>query len=133
MTPGKGIIGIDFGTTASVIAIMSDGKPSVIDTGGGKRIPSVVAFNHRGEVTVGEAARRQAVSNPAGVVHSVKRLIGRSFDDPVVQSIVEQQPFALRAADDGSVEIIRPGSGRAYSPSEVVSTILRKLKQETEA
>lgn len=133
MTAGKGIIGIDLGTTASVIAAYSDGKPRVINTGDGKRLPSVVAFNHHGEATVGDAAHRLAVSDPAGVVRSVKRLLGRQFDDPVVQSVCEQQPFSLRAADDDSVEIIRPGSGRAYTPSEVVSTILRKLKQEAEA
>lgn len=133
MTPGKGIIGIDLGTTASVIAAYSDGKPGVINTGDGKRLPSVVAYSHHGEATVGDAARRLALSDPAGVVPSVKRLLGRQFDDPVVQSVCEQQPFSLREADDGSVEIVRPGSGRAYTPSEVVSTILRKLKQEAEA
>lgn len=133
MTPGKGIIGIDLGTTASVIAVYKDGKPSVINAGDGKRLPSLVAFNHHGEVTVGAAARRYAVSDPAGVVHSVKRLLGRSFDDQVVQSVYEQQPFSLRADDDGRVEIIRPGSGRAYSPDEVLSMLLRKLRQEAEA
>lgn len=133
MTLGKGIIGIDLGTTASVVAIYSNGQPSVITTGEGKRLPSLVAFNRDGEASVGYAARRQAVSDPAGVVHSIKRLLGRPFDDPVVQLVYEQQPFSLRRTADGSVEIVRPGSGRAYSPAEAVALILRKLKQEAEA
>ena len=128
-----GIIGIDLGTTSSAVAVYRDGHPTVVTTSEGSRIPSLVTFNRNGEPSVGHRARRQAVVSPADAVYSAKRLLGRQFDDAVVELVRQQQPFTVRRARDGGVEIMTPGSGRPYSPQEVVSMILRQLKQEAES
>ncbi|HZD10493.1 MAG TPA: molecular chaperone DnaK, partial [Candidatus Binatia bacterium] len=128
-----GIIGIDLGTYASLVAIVEDGQPTVITTSEGSRVPSVVTFNRSSEPAVGQRARRQAALSPADAVYSVKRLLGRRFDDPVVQLVREQQPFAFRCGPNGEVEIATPASGRGYSTQQVVSMILQRLRQEAES
>ncbi len=127
------IIGIDLGTTSSAVAVYRDGRPVVISTSSGIETPSLVAFNRNGEPSVGRRAYHQAAVSPGDAVYSVKRLLGRHFDDPVVQQVRRQQPFTLRRATDGGVEIYTASSGRAYSPQEVVSMILRYLRLEAEA
>ena len=128
-----GIIGIDLGTTSSAVAVYKDGHPTVITTSEGRHIPSLVAFNRNGELIVGEAARRQAAVNPADAVYSIKRLLGRRFDDPVTQLECRRQPFTMRRDADGGIAIFTPGSGRILKPQEVAAAILRRLKQEAES
>lgn len=128
-----GIIGIDLGTISSTVAVYQGGRPRIITTSEGKEIPSLVAFNRDGEPSVGQKARRQAAISPADAVYSIKRLLGRRFDDAVVQLVRRHQPSTVRRAQDGGVEIVTPNSGRAYSPQEIASFILRQLKEEAES
>lgn len=96
------IIGIDLGTTNSCVAVMEGGKPRVIENNEGKRTtPSMVAYSEDGEVLVGEAAKRQSVTNPHNTLYAVKRLIGRRFDDPIVQKDVGMVPYTIVKADNG--------------------------------
>ncbi|MDD4382339.1 MAG: Hsp70 family protein, partial [Candidatus Dojkabacteria bacterium] len=100
------IIGIDLGTTNSVMAYMEGGKPNVITNAqGGRLTPSVVAMGDKDEVLVGTPAKNQAVTNPEGTIYSVKRLIGRSWDDPEVKKDKELLPFEMRKSDSGGVEV----------------------------
>lgn len=128
-----GIIGIDLGTTSSSVAVYRDGRPTVITTGDGAYIPSLVTFNRNGEPSVGYRAQRRAAVNPSDAVFSVKRLLGRSPEDPVVQRVRSRQSFTVQHAEGGNVEILTPSSGRPYTPQEIASLILRHLKQEAEA
>ena len=124
------IIGIDLGTTNSVVAVMEGGQPKVIANQEGNRTtPSVVAWNDKGEVLVGQIALRQAVVNPENTVFSAKRLIGRKFSE--MTSEIKHLPYQIKAADngDGHVEV----SGRLMSPPEVSSKVLAKLKEAAEA
>ena len=125
------IIGIDLGTTNSVMAYMEGGKPNIIpNTQGGRLTPSVVAANEKGEVLVGTAAKNQAVTNPEGTIYSVKRLIGRSWDDPEVKKDKELLPFSMRKSDSGGIEV---EMGREwYSPQEISAKILAKMKKDAE-
>jgi molecular chaperone DnaK len=128
------IIGIDLGTTNSVVAIMEGGEPTVIPSAeGGRTVPSVVAFTKTGERLVGQIAKRQAVTNPANTIASIKRFMGRRFDDPEVAKSatlvaykIEKDPRSdgIRVALDG---------GRAYTPPEISAQILGKLKADAEA
>src|SRR6202140_1262323 len=96
------IIGIDLGTTNSCVAIMEGGKPKVIENSEGDRTtPSIVAFTKDGEVLVGQSAKRQAVTNPANTVAAVKRLIGRKYDDEVVQKDMAMVSYKIVKADNG--------------------------------
>jgi molecular chaperone DnaK len=125
------IIGIDLGTTNSVVAIMDGKEPKVITNEEGNRLtPSVVAFDEKGEVLVGQIARRQAITNPENTVFSVKRLIGRKFTDPATQEEVKRVPYKVVAASNGdcAVEI----RGKRYSPPEISARILMKLKRAAE-
>jgi molecular chaperone DnaK len=125
------IIGIDLGTTNSVVAIMDGKEPKVITNEEGHRLtPSVVGFDERGEVLVGQIARRQAITNPENTVFSVKRLIGRKFSDPATQEEVKRVPYKVVAQPNGDcgVEI----RGKRYSPPEVSARILMKLKRAAE-
>jgi molecular chaperone DnaK len=125
------IIGIDLGTTNSVVAIMDGKEPKVItNEEGGRLTPSVVAFDDRGEVLVGQIARRQAITNPENTVFSVKRLIGRKFSDPATQDEIKRVPYKVVEAPNGDCAIeIR---GKRYSPAEISARILMKLKRAAE-
>ncbi len=124
-------IGIDLGTTNSVVAVMEAGEPKVIpNVEGGRTTPSVVAFTDSGERLVGQIAKRQAVTNPENTIFSVKRLIGRKFSDPVVQKDLAILPYKIVQAENGDAHVeIR---GKVYSPAEISSMILVKMKQTAE-
>ena len=124
------IIGIDLGTTNSVVAIMEGKEPKVITNEEGSRLtPSVVAFDDKGEVLVGQIARRQAITNPENTIYSVKRFMGRKFDE--VQEECKRVPYkVVRAANgDAAIEI----RGKKYSPQEISARVLAKLKMAAEA
>ncbi|MBA3336201.1 MAG: molecular chaperone DnaK [Chloroflexia bacterium] len=125
-------IGIDLGTTNSVMATIEGGEPVVIPNAEGERLtPSVVAVTGSGERLVGRFARRQAVTNPENTVSSVKRFIGRKFSDPTVQRDKGLVPYKLKAAPNGDVQV-KMGD-RWYSPQEISAMILQKLKTDAEA
>ena len=127
------IIGIDLGTTNSVVAIMEGGEPAVITSSeGGRLVPSVVAINPKtGERMVGQVARRQAIVNPENTIFSIKRFMGRKHSDPEVQHALELVPYQVSAAPNGDVRV-RMG-GKDYSPPEISAMILSKLKADAEA
>jgi len=128
------IIGIDLGTTNSAVAVMEGGEPTVIPTAeGGRLCPSVVAFTKAGERLVGQTARRQAVVNPDNTVFSVKRLMGRRYDDPEVAKAREILPYQIVRGSDGDARIRIPQMNREYTPQEISAMILRKLKQDAES
>ena len=125
-------IGIDLGTTNSVMATIEGGEPTIIPNAEGERLtPSVVAVTPSGERLVGRFARRQSVTNPENTVFSVKRFMGRKYDDPIVQRDKGLVPYQIRAAKNGDVEV-KMGD-RWYSPQEVSAMILQKLKTDAEA
>ncbi len=126
------IIGIDLGTTNSVVAVMEGGEPTVIASAeGGRLIPSVVAVNKQGERLVGQLARRQAVMNPENTIFSVKRFMGRKFEDAEVQKALKLVPYKVSAAPNGDARVHM--SGKAYSPPEISAMILQKIKADAEA
>jgi len=127
------IIGIDLGTTNSVVAIMEGGEPTVISSSeGGRLIPSVVAVNPKtGERMVGQVARRQAIVNPENTVFSIKRFMGRRYSDPEVQRALETVPYRVSAAPNGDVRVQM--GGKEYSAPEISAMILAKLKADAEA
>jgi molecular chaperone DnaK len=126
------MIGIDLGTTNSVVATIEGGEPVVIPNAEGERLtPSVVAVTSSGERLVGRFARRQAVTNPDNTIFSIKRFMGRKFNDPVVQKDKALVPYALQAAPNGDVQV-KMGD-RWYSPQEISAMILQKLKADAEA
>jgi len=126
------MIGIDLGTTNSVVATIEGGEPIVIPNAEGERTtPSVVAITNSGERLVGRLARRQAVTNPDNTIFSIKRFMGRRFDDPAVQRDKGLIPYEIRKAGNGGVEV-KMGD-RWYSPEEISSMILQKLKADAEA
>jgi molecular chaperone DnaK len=125
-------IGIDLGTTNSVIAVIEAGEPTVIPNVEGERLtPSVVAESATGERLVGRFAKRQAVTNPKNTIFSVKRFIGRRFDDPAVQRDLKLVPYEVRKASNGGIEI-KLGE-RWATPPEISAMILQKLKSDAEA
>jgi molecular chaperone DnaK len=126
------VIGIDLGTTNSVVAVMEAGEPVVIPNSEGGRItPSVVAISKTGERLVGTVAKRQAVTNPDNTVYSVKRLMGRKFEDAEVQRDIALMGYKIERANNGDAQVSM--GGRAYSPAEVSAMILQKLKADAEA
>ncbi len=128
------IIGIDLGTTNSVVAVMEGGEPTVIASAeGGRTVPSVVAFTKTGERLVGQLAKRQAVTNPANTVYSIKRFMGRRWDDPEVKHSRALVPYTVEkdAKSDG-IKVLM-GEGRSYTPPEISAMILQKLKADAEA
>ncbi len=127
------IIGIDLGTTNSVVAVMEGGKPTVIPSAeGGELVPSVVAINPRNdERLVGKVARNQAVINPDNTIFSVKRFMGRKFSDREVQSSIGRVPYKVSAAANGDVRVHM--GGREFSPPEISAMVLQKLKADAEA
>ena len=125
------IIGIDLGTTNSVVAVMSGGEPMVIPTAEGERLlPSVVAINKNGERIVGRVARNQAIVNPENTVFSIKRFMGRKYKDPEVQRTLSRVPYKVTEAPNGDVRVVM--GGKEYSPPEVSAMILAKLKKDAE-
>ncbi len=126
------IIGIDLGTTNSVVAVMEGGEPTVISSSEGERlIPSVVAVNKNHERLVGRTARNQAVVNPENTVFSIKRFMGRKFEDPEVKKALARVPYKVAKAPNGDIRVIL--DGREYSPPEISAMILAKLKTDAEA
>src|SRR5712675_2312935 len=124
------IIGIDLGTTNSVVAVMEGGEPTVItNSEGGRTTPSVVAFTKDGSRLVGQVAKRQAVTNPENTVYSIKRFMGRRFNE--VSQEMKLVPYKVVAGDnsDARVDI----NGKKYSPPEISAMILNKLKEAAEA
>jgi len=125
------IIGIDLGTTNSVVAVIEGGKPVIIENAeGGRTTPSIVAFTKKGERLVGLLAKRQAVTNPENTIFSVKRLIGRRYNDEEVQKAKKFLPFKLVPGGHTDVQI--EAKGNAYSPQEISAMILQKLKKSAE-
>jgi molecular chaperone DnaK len=126
-------IGIDLGTTNSVMAVMEGGQPTVIPTSEGSRLlPSVVAVNVKtGERLVGQAARRQAVINPENTIFSIKRFMGRKFNEPEVQRAIKSVPYKVVEAPNGDCRVVL--GNKEYSPQEVSAMILTKLKTDAEA
>ncbi len=126
------VIGIDLGTTNSCVAVMEGSTPKVIENSEGARTtPSMVGFTKDGERLVGQPAKRQAVTNPEGTLFAVKRLIGRRYNDPMVEKDKGLVPFKIVNADNGDawVEV----SGTKYSPSQVSAMVLTKMKETAEA
>jgi molecular chaperone DnaK len=126
------IIGIDLGTTNSVVAVMEGGEPVVIPTAeGGRLCPSVVAINPKtGERVVGQVARRQAIINPENTVFSIKRFMGRKYKDVEVQRALKHIPYQVREAPNGDVRVVM--GDKEYSPPEISAMILQKLKADAE-
>jgi len=126
------IIGIDLGTTNSVVAVMEGGEPTVISSAEGERlVPSVVAVNKNHERLIGRVARNQAVVNPENTIFSIKRFMGRKFRDPEVQRALSRAPYKVAEAPNGDVRVYL--DGKEYSPPEVSAMILGKLKADAEA
>ncbi|VAW15473.1 Chaperone protein DnaK [hydrothermal vent metagenome] len=126
------VIGIDLGTTNSCVAIMDGKDPKVIENSeGGRTTPSMVAFTDDGERLVGLPAKRQAVTNPENTLFAVKRLIGRRFNDPMVEKDKKLVPFPIVKADNGDAWV--EAQGKKYSPSQVSAFILQKMKETAES
>jgi molecular chaperone DnaK len=126
------VIGIDLGTTNSCVAVMDGDQGKVIENSEGTRTtPSMVAFTENGERLVGQAAKRQAVTNPENTIFAVKRLVGRRFDDPLTQKDRGLVPFEIVEGDNGDAWV--EANGKKYSPSEVSAVILQKMKETAES
>jgi molecular chaperone DnaK len=126
------IIGIDLGTTNSVVAVMEGGQPTVITTAeGGRLCPSVVAFNKNGERMVGQTAKRQSVINSDNTIYSIKRFIGRRFEETETER--KMVPFTVIEGPTDDVRVKVPATGKEYSPQEISAMILAKLKADAEA
>ena len=125
------VIGIDLGTTNSCVAIMDGCKPRVIENSEGDRTtPSVVAFTKDDEVLVGQSAKRQAVTNPSNTLYAVKRLIGRRFDEKIVQKDIDMVPYKIVKADNGDAWI--ESQGKKMAPPEISARVLMKMKKTAE-
>lgn len=126
------IIGIDLGTTNSCVAVIEGGVPCIIENSEGERTtPSVVAFGPNDDVSVGQAAQRQAVTNPSNTLYGVKRLIGRKSADADVQAQLATSPFAMSATSNGDTRV--DIEGKSMSPPEISARVLMKMKQASEA
>src|SRR5690606_4209012 len=126
------VIGIDLGTTNSCVAVMDGATPKVIENSEGVRTtPSMVAFTEDGERLVGQPAKRQAVTNPENTFFAIKRLIGRSYDDPTTQKDKGMVPYQIVKADNGDAWV--ESRGEQYSPSQISAFILQKMKETAEA
>lgn len=125
------IIGIDLGTTNSCVAVMEGGKPKVIENAEGQRTtPSIVAYTDDGEILVGPAAKRQSVTNPDNTLYAIKRLIGRRFDDAIVQKDIKMVPYKIVKADNGDAWVRVKDQEKA--PPQVSAEVLRKMKKTAE-
>jgi molecular chaperone DnaK len=128
------IVGIDLGTTNSAVAVTEGGSPVIIPTAeGGNLLPSVVAFTNKGERLVGQIAKRQAIVNSENTIYSVKRLMGRRIDDPETQRTIEMVPYEIVAGPEQDARLKIPAINKTYSPQEISSMILQKLKRDAEA
>ncbi|HSJ54568.1 MAG TPA: molecular chaperone DnaK [Anaerolineae bacterium] len=128
------IIGIDLGTTNSVVAVIEGGEPTIIPTAeGGRLCPSVVAFTKNNERLVGQTARRQAVVNPDNTIFSIKRLMGRRYDDAEVEKARSILPYKIVQGPGGDARVHIPQTGKEYTPQEISAMILRKLADDAEA
>ena len=127
------VLGIDLGTTNSCMAVMEVGEAQVLENSEGARItPSVVAIHSStGERYTGQIAKRQSITNPENTVSSIKRLMGRRYDDPDIQGILKRTPYKVVKATNGDCEVVM--AGKNYSPQEISAMILQKLKQDAEA
>ena len=126
------IIGIDLGTTNSAVAVMEAGEPTIIPSSeGGRLTPSVVAVSKQGERLVGTVAKRQAVTNPDNTVFSIKRLMGRKYNDPIVKRDIELLPYKITEAPNGDAKVVM--GDKEYSPPEISAFVLQKLKADAEA
>ncbi|MFY9287088.1 MAG: molecular chaperone DnaK [Alphaproteobacteria bacterium] len=126
------VIGIDLGTTNSCVSVMEGSQTKVIPNAeGANTTPSIVAFTNSNERLVGQAAKRQAVTNPTNTLYAIKRLIGRRFEDPMVQKDMNLMPYKIVKNSNGDAWV--EGGGKAYSPSEVSAFILMKMKETAEA
>ena len=126
------VIGIDLGTTNSCVAVMEGKTPKVIENAEGMRTtPSIVAFTDDGERLVGQPAKRQAVTNPEKTIFAVKRLIGRRYDDPMVEKDKKLVPYKITKASNGDAWV--EADGKTYSPSQISAFILQKMKETAEA
>ncbi len=126
------VIGIDLGTTNSCVAVMEGTSPKVIENAEGMRTtPSIVAFTDDGERLVGQPAKRQAVTNPEKTIFAVKRLIGRRYDDPMVEKDKKLVPYKISKASNGDAWVEE--EGKQYSPSQISAFILQKMKETAEA
>jgi molecular chaperone DnaK len=127
------IVGIDLGTTNSVVAVMEGGEPTVITTAEGSRLtPSMVAFTKSGERLVGQTAKRQATINPENTIFSVKRFIGRHYDDAETAEDRARLPYPIEKGPQGEVKIRIPHKEQSYSPQEISAMVLGKLKKDAE-
>jgi molecular chaperone DnaK len=128
------IIGIDLGTTNSVVAVMEGGEPTVIASAeGGRTVPSVVAFTKSGERLVGQLAKRQAVTNPTNTVYSIKRFMGRRWDDPEVKRSKGLVPYTIEKDPNSDGIAVKLADDKVYTPPELSAMILQKLKTDAEA
>src|SRR5512136_1560761 len=131
------IIGIDLGTTNSVVAVMEGGEPKVIENEeGGRTTPSVVEFTKSGERLVGQIAKRQAITNPENTVYSIKRFMGRKFGEPAgrelpVEEDARRKSYKVTKGPNNEVRVLI--GGKEHSPQEISAMILQKLKQDAEA
>ena len=127
------VIGIDLGTTNSCVAVMEGGKPKVIENAEGARTtPSIVAFTDDGQRLVGQSAKRQAVTNPTYTYNAIKRLMGRRFDDKMVQKDIALMPYKIVKSDTGDAWV-EGRDGKKYSPSEISAFILQKMRDTAES
>ena len=125
------IIGIDLGTTNSCVAIMEGDKTKVIENSEGDRTtPSIIAYSNDGEVLVGQAAKRQAVTNPKNTLFAIKRLIGRRFEDDVVQRDIKMVPYNIVKADNGDAWV--EANGKKMAAPEISAKVLQKMKKTAE-
>ncbi|NLW04803.1 MAG: molecular chaperone DnaK [Pseudomonadaceae bacterium] len=125
------IIGIDLGTTNSCIAVLDGDKPKVIENAeGGRTTPSIIAYTEDGEILVGQSAKRQAVTNPHNTLYAIKRLIGRRFDEEVVQKVIKMVPYKIVKAEnsDAWVEV----NGKKMAPPQISAEVLKKMKATAE-
>ncbi|MEA2782871.1 MAG: molecular chaperone DnaK [Rhodospirillaceae bacterium] len=125
-------IGIDLGTTNSCVAVMEGGQAKVIENAEGMRTtPSIVAFTQKGEILVGQPAKRQAITNPENTIFAIKRLIGRRYDDPIAEKDKELVPYKIVPGPNGDAWV--EAQGKTYSPSQISAFILQKMKETAES
>jgi molecular chaperone DnaK len=128
------IVGIDLGTTNSVVSAYTGGDTTVIPSAeGGNTVPSVVAYNKNGERLVGQVAKRQAIVNPENTIYSIKRLMGRRIDDPETIRTQEMVPYHIVAGPNGDARVEVPIVNKTFSPQEISAQVLQKLKRDAEA
>ncbi|KAJ3706616.1 hypothetical protein LUZ61_010321 [Rhynchospora tenuis] len=130
---GSEIIGIDLGTTNSCVAIMEGKNSKVVENAEGSRTtPSVVAFPQKGDLLVGTPAKRQSITNPSNTFYGTKRLIGRRYDDPLVQTEAKMVPYKIVRAQNGDAWV-ETSDGKQFSPSQIAAFVLNKLRKTAES